>query len=115
MSDNDIQQVIEYMRLKILNNINDDSNDKIFVLRINDAISIALNALFPYDITIEELPKGIRIRNWISRCAIELYNSPKFSGYQSYSEPGLSVTFLSSLISPGLMNELKPPKAGVPK
>lgn len=115
MSDNDREKVIKYMRLEILEDENNDSKDSVFDLRIDDSISIALNALYPYDITIEELPSGIRMRNWISRCATELYNSPKFKGYQSYSENGLSVTFLSSLVSPSLMSELIPPKAGVPK
>lgn len=115
MSEKDYEYITRYMRLEILNNIEDDSKDVLFELRLDDAETIALNALFPYDITKEELPSGKRMRNWLARCAIELYNSPKIKGYQSYSENGLSVSFLTSLITPSLMSELTPPKAGVPK
>ena len=34
---------------------------------------------------------------------------------QSYSENGLSVTYLTGLISSDLLRELMPPKAGIPK
>ena len=66
--------------------------------------------------TKSELDKNNkRLANWQVRCAVELHKAMERIGVQSYAENGLSVTFLTSLLSPSLINELTPPKAGVPK
>ena len=106
-------QLLE-MRMEILNNSDDTSKDDLFKLRLKQAKYIALDTLYPYDLTKEDLP--IRIaKDWQVRCAIELYGATKRKGIQSYSENGLSVSYLTSLISNDLMRELTPPKAGLPK
>ena len=105
---------LKKMRLKILGDVTQTNKDTEFKDKLDDAEVVALNALFPSDLTIETLPDNKRIKNWQVRCAIELYKAEQRIGYQSYSENGLSVSFLTSLVSPDLMNELFP-RVGVPK
>lgn len=107
---------LKKMRLAILNSSNDKSKDDEFKSKLDDAEIVALNALYPYDLTKTEIDKtNKRLANWQTRCAIELYNASERIGVQSYAENGLSVQFLTGLVSSDLRNELTPPKAGVPK
>jgi len=101
------------MRISILGNSDDESLDDIFNEKLDDAKSIALYTLYPFD-EYAELPKTWRMDMWLTRCAIELYNKKDSANVQSYSENGISVSYLSGLISKTLLNELIP-KAGVPK
>lgn len=103
---------LNIMRLEILNDENDTSKDAVFKVMLENAKNVALNTLFPYNKEIEELPEGKRYRIWQVRCAIELYNKLDNTNVMSYSENGLSVSFLSGLISSSLMSELGPAKAG---
>ena len=107
-------QQLKKMRLELLGNSNDTTKDEIFLDKLNDAKVLALNTLYPYNDEIDTLPNNVRLRNWQVRCAIELYNAMERVGVQTYSENGLSVSFLSSLVSSSLMNEILP-KAGVPR
>lgn len=108
------QRQILKMRLEILGDKNNDSKDDIFKSRLEDAESIALDIIYPYDNTKEALPYSRRLRLWQVRCAIELYKAMEHFGVQSYAENGLSISYLSSLVSTDLKNELVP-KAGVPR
>ena len=101
------------MRISILNDSSNTSLDEIFREKLDDAKSIALYTLFPFDDTAE-LPDTWRMHSWLVRCAIELYNKKDSANVQSYSENGISVSYLSGLISKTLLNELIP-KAGVPR
>ena len=92
-------QQLKKMRLELLGNSNDTTKDEIFLDKLNDAKVLALNTLYPYNDEIDTLPNNVRLRNWQVRCAIELYNAMERVGVQTYSENGLSVSFLSSLIS----------------
>lgn len=105
------------MRLEILGDVANQSEDDVFKLKLDDAEIVALNALFPYDLTKTTInaDKNKRLANWQTRCAIELYNKMDSTNVQSYSENGLSVTYLTGLISSDLLRELMPPKAGIPK
>jgi hypothetical protein len=86
-----------------------------FMDKLVDAEIVALNALYPYDFEKTTLDKtNIRLANWQTRCAIELYKAMERTGVQSYAENGLSVSYLTSLLSKELMYELNP-KAGVIK
>lgn len=107
------EQILK-MRLEILGDITDDSKDDIFTLKLNDAECIALDTLYPFNNEIQELPNLKRLKLWQARCAIELYNAMERYGVLSYSENGLSVSYLTSLVSKELIDELVP-KAGVPK
>lgn len=103
------------MRLEILNDPSDRTEDEIFKSKLDDAEIIALNTLYPYDYEKKRLDRSNkRLANWQTRCAIELYRKMGTTNVQSYSENGLSVTYMTGLISSSLMNELVP-KAGVPK
>ena len=62
---------------------------------------------------VNKLSNDRRLRNWQVRCAIELYKKMGTTNVQSYSENGLSVTYMTGLLSSELLNELSPPKAGV--
>lgn len=109
-----MEEQLKRMRLEILGNVADESKDEVFKIKLEDAMIVALDALFPYDKTkdVNDLPNTKRMTNWITRCAIELYNvNPNV---KSYSENGLSVTYMTSLLSDGLMSELIP-KAGIPQ
>ena len=107
-------ELINIMRLEILGDVNDDSKDDIFTIMLNNAKIVALDTLYPYNKEIEYLPYNKRLKNWQVRCAIELYKKIGTTNVQSYSENGLSVTFLTDLVSRSLMSELIP-KAGVIK
>lgn len=109
------QEQIQRMRLEILGDIADSSKDEVFKMKLVDAEVVALNTLYPYDLTKTEIEQNDkRLKNWQIRCAIELYKASERIGVQAYSENGLSVQYLTSLISSNLLNELVP-KAGVPK
>lgn len=110
-----VEEQLNKMRLEILGDIADKSKDDIFKLKLGDAEIVALDTLYPYDLTKTELDKtNKRLKNWQTRCAIELYRKMGTTNIQSYSENGMSVSYMSGLISTELMNELVP-KAGVPK
>lgn len=104
------------MRLEILGDVANQSEDDVFKLKLDDAEIVALNTLYPYDLTKTTInaDKNKRLANWQTRCAIELYKAMERVGYQSYRENGLSVQFLTSLLSNDLLGELVP-KAGIPK
>lgn len=104
------------MRLEILGDVANHSKDRIFMLKLDEAEIVALNTLYPYDLTKTTInaKNNKRLANWQTRCAIELYKAMERVGYQSYSENGLSVQFLTSLLSSDLLGELVP-KAGIPK
>ena len=106
------EQLIK-MRISILGSSDDESLDDIFLDKLDDAKSIALYTLFPFD-DEAKLPQTWRMGSWLARCAIELYNKKDSANVQSYSENGISVSYLSGLISKTLLNELIP-KAGVPR
>lgn len=109
------EQQLKKMRLEILGDVSDNSKDEVFKLKLDDAEIVALNTLYPYDEEQTEIDEdNKRLRNWQTRCAIELYRKMGTTNVQSYSENGLSVSFMSGLISSELMNELVP-KVGVPK
>jgi len=108
-----VDEEIVKMRIAILGNSDDSSLDNIFRAKLDDAKCIALYTLFPFD-DESELPDTWRMRMWVVRCAIELYNKKDSANVQSYSENGISVSYLSGLISKSLLDELIP-KAGVPK
>ncbi len=109
------EKQLEKMRLEILGDITNESKDTDFKNKLDDAEVVALNTLFPYNFEEKELDKtNKRLANWQTRCAIELYRKMKTTNVSSYSENGLSVTFLTGLISNELLNELTP-KVGVPK
>lgn len=110
------EQQLNKMRLEILGDVADNTKDEVFNLKLDDAEIVALNTLYPYDLTKTELDKtNKRLMNWQARCAIELYKAMERMGVQTYAENGLSVSFLSSLVSSELKLELTPPKAGVPR
>ena len=88
--------------------------EKVLNRLLEDSKFIALSLRFPYqDYSSMELPA--KYNNWQLRCCEELYKNMGTQGIKSYSENGLSVTYLTGLISKELLNELTPPKAGVIK
>lgn len=112
----EVSEQVKRMRLEILGDVADSTKDEVFKIKLDDAEVVALNTLYPYDYEEKELDKtNKRLMNWQTRCAIELYGAMGRQGISSYQENGLSATFLSSLVSSDLKNELRPPKAGVPK
>ncbi len=101
------------MRLEILGDATDNSKDNIFNDKLEDAKYEYLALVYPYNPEIEELPND-RAKNWQTKCAIELYNLYIDGDYTQYSENGLQWTKGKSGLSKTLLNELPPPKAGVP-
>lgn len=110
------EEQLKKMRLEVLGDVADNTKDEVFKLKLDDAEIVALNTLYPYDLTKTTIDakNNKRLANWQARCAIELYNKMENTNVQSYSENGLSVTYLTGLISSELLNELVP-KAGIPK
>ncbi len=113
MTEND---QLKRMRLKILEDADDDSKDDIFKINLEEAKYRYLRLVFPYNRTITELPDD-RARDWQTKCAIELYKLDELgdeADYTQYSENGLSYTRAKAGLSQDLLDELPPAKAGVP-
>jgi hypothetical protein len=111
----EVSEQVKRMRLEILGDVTDNTKDEVFKIKLDDAEVVALNTLYPYDYGQKELDKtNRRLMNWQIRCAIELYKKMGTTNVQSYSENGLSITYMTGLISTSLMNELVP-KVGIPK
>ena len=109
------EQLLERMRLEILGDKTDTSHDDIFTLRLEDAQEIYLTSVYPFNHSINEMPSE-RSQNWQVRCAIELYNltNDGLENAIQYSENGLSIMFAKAGLSKDLLQELPPPRAGVP-
>lgn len=108
------EQQLEKMRRKILENSSDTSKDEDFKDFLESAKNRYLNLVYPFDRDITELPDD-RARNWQTDCAIELYNLDGDENLTSYSENGLSESYGKAGLSEGLLSQLPPAKAGVPK
>lgn len=107
------QEQIEMLRVLVLRDLEDDSQDALFEVLLLNARAIQLNALFPFDDSATVDEGNFRLRNWQVRCAKELYDGCDRSGVQSYSENGLNVSYFANIVSQSLMMELTP-KAGCP-
>lgn len=109
------EEQIKRMRLEILGDEDDDSQDTIFGYRLEDAKVKYLTLVYPFDHNITELPDE-RAQQWQVRCAIELYKGHQSEWFNAtkYSENGLSITFATAGISKDLLQELPPPHAKVP-
>lgn len=108
------EQQLEKMRRKILENSSDTSKDEKFKDCLESAKNRYLNLVYPFDRNITELPDD-RARSWQTDCAIELYNLDGDENLTSYSENGLSESYEKAGLSNGLLSQLPPAKAGVPK
>ena len=108
------EQQLEKMRRKILENSSDNSKDEIFKDCLESAKNRYLNLVYPFDRDIAELTDD-RARSWQTDCAIELYNLDGDENLTSYSENGLSESYEKAGLSNGLLSQLPPAKAGVPK
>lgn len=106
------EAMILRMRIEILGDATDTSKDTIFTDYLNDAKNIFLNRVYPFNSTIDTIPK--RYQTWQISCAKELYNSIGEEGYSAYSENNLSYSKDTDGISKELISQLPPPKAGVP-
>lgn len=110
----DEEQQLKEMRMEILGNSSDASKDETFKRMLKRAKNRYLNLVYPFDKDITELPDD-RARNWQTDCAIELYNLDGDENLTSYSENGLSESYEKAGLSNGLLSQLPPAKAGVPK
>ena len=110
----DEEQQLKEMRIEILGNSSDTSEDETFKRMLKKAKNRYLNLVYPFDRTITELPDD-RARNWQTDCAIELYNLDGDENLTSYSENGLSESYGKAGLSHGLLSQLPPAKAGVPE
>lgn len=107
------KEQLEMLRILVLKDSVDISQDELFITYLKCARAIQLNALFPFDDNATVSEDNFRLRNWQVRCAKELYESSDRSGIQSYSENGLNVSYFANIVSQSLMMELTP-KAGCP-
>ena len=108
------EQQLEDMRQEILGDKSNTSKDDTFKVMLKKAKNRYLNLVYPFDRDITELPDD-RAREWQTNCAIELYNLDGDENLTSYSENGLSESYGKAGLSEGLLSELPPAKAGVPK
>lgn len=109
-----LEQQLEDMRIEILDDKLDTSEDETFKRMLKKAKNRYLNLVFPFNREITELPDD-RAKEWQTSCAIELYNLDGDENLSSYSENGLSESYARAGLSQDLLNELPPAKAGVPK
>lgn len=108
------EQQLKEMRIEILEDSSDKSKDEVFKRMLNKAKNRYLNLVYPFNREITELPDD-RARNWQTDCAIEIYNLDGDENLTSYSENGLSESYGKAGLSEGLLSQLPPAKAGVPK
>lgn len=108
------ERQLEDMRQEILEDKANASKDETFKKMLKRAKNRYLNLVYPFNREITELPND-RAREWQTSCAIELYNLDGDENLSSYSENGLSETYARAGLSQDLLNELPPPKAGVPQ
>lgn len=108
------EEQIKDMRIEILGDSSDTSKDETFKRMLKSAKNRYLNLVYPFDKDITELPND-RAKNWQTDCAIELYNLGGDENLTSYSENGLSESYEKAGLSNGLLSQLPPAKAGVPK
>lgn len=103
------------MRLIILGDAADDSQDEYFKYYLKVAKNTYLVRVYPFDYAkMEELPDDIA-KEWQTRCAIQLYDN-HVNGLDNaimYSENGLQIQFAKGGISKDLISELPPPKGKV--
>ena len=110
----DEEQQLKEMRIEILGESYNDSEEETFKRMLKKAKNRYLNLVYPFNKEITELPDD-RARNWQTDCAIELYNLDGDENLTSYSENGLSESYGKAGLSEGLLSQLPPAKAGVPK
>lgn len=108
------KQQLEDMRQEILKEKTNTSEDEIFKIMLKRAKNRYLNLVYPFNREITELPDD-RAKEWQTDCAIELYNLDGEENLTSYSENGLSESYGKAGLSDGLLSQLPPAKAGVPK
>jgi hypothetical protein len=106
------EEQLKEMRVEILEDSLDKSQDEIFKLKLKRAKQRYLRLVYPFNKEINELPNE-RAQDWQTKCAIELYNLDGDENLTSYSEVGLSESYAKAGLSQDLLNELPPPKAGV--
>ena len=107
-----LTEQLKRMRREILNNEDNSEFDATFKDKLSDAKLVFLNKVYPYDKEKNDIPE--RYIGWQTRCAIELYYLDEDGDFTSYAENGLSWSKDASGLSSKLLNELPPPKAGVP-
>ncbi len=108
------EEQLKEMRVEILEDINDNSEDEVFKIKLKRAKFRYLSLVYPFDKDMTNLPNE-RAQEWQIKCAIELYNLKGDENTKSYAENGLSESYARAGLSQDLLNELPPPKAGVPK
>jgi hypothetical protein len=106
------EEQLKEMRIEILEDSSDKSQDEIFKLKLKRAKQRYLRLVYPFNKEINKLPNE-RAQDWQTKCAIELYNLDGDENLTSYSETGLSESYAKAGLSQDLLNELPPPKAGV--
>ncbi len=79
---------------------------------VNNAISILLDTLYPFDEskTMSDIPP--RKVNWITRCVVEQIERKGFTSAIGYSENGINWKFDRTQVSQGLIDEIIP-KGGI--
>lgn len=109
------EEQLEDMRLVILGDASDDSEDDFFKYYLKVAKNTYLVRVYPFDYAdMTELPNNVAAE-WQTRCAIQLYENHS-SGLDNaimYSENGLQIQFAKGGISKDLIAELPPPKSKV--
>lgn len=105
---------LKEMRVEILEDINDNSEDEVFKIKLKRAKFRYLSLVYPFDKEMTDLPNE-SAQEWQTKCAIELYNLKGDENTKSYAENGLSESYARAGLSQDLLNELPPPKVGVPK
>ena len=108
------QEQLKEMRIEILGDSSNSSEDETFKRMLKKAKNRYLNLVYPFDRTVTELLDD-RAQNWQTDCAIELYNLDGDENLTSYSENGLSESYGKAGLSDGLLSQLPPAKAGVPE
>ena len=108
------EEQLKEIRKETLGDSSDTSKDETFKRMLKRAKNRYLNLVYPFDRDITELPDD-RAREWQTSCAIELYNLDGDENLTSYSENGLSESYGKAGLSEGLLSQLPPAKAGVPK
>lgn len=102
--------------VKIINNIEDDSQDELIKTFIEVAIGKLLELRYPFDLSKTELDLEKRFESWITRAVRSIYDTQGSYNITQFAQNGVQITYsrLSEGIDETLIRSIVP-YAGVPK
>lgn len=102
--------------VKLMQGIEDESQDDVLKVLIDVSISKLLELRYPFDLDKTEVDLEKRFEGWIARACSSMYENQGQYNISQFSQNGVQITYsnLSDGIDQSLINAIMP-YAGVPK